>query len=263
MEVIIDMTNRMFATVKSKPCPFKCIYCFTKCGNFKRNIYLDTLTTKELYKITDDVETIQPACDTEFLLHPNWKEILLRLSILNKNISFATKMSINDEDVEFLSAINKLLKVNNKILNIGVTIIKIDNYKELEPCAPSPIKRIETLKKLNNAGIKTNVIIRPIFPSLTTSEINQIIGETYKYSFGYLVGPLYLNENVESFLKNKKYKYDLIKKCPEWNQSKELNVMYCHEIITNVAEIASKYRKQVFFSNEQCISYLTNCNIGE
>lgn len=84
--------------------------------------------------------------DTEFLLHPKWKEILLRLSTLNKNISFATKMAISDEDAEFLGNVNKLLSVNKKVLNIGVTIIKIDNYKELEPNAPTPIARIETLK---------------------------------------------------------------------------------------------------------------------
>ena len=103
-------------------------------------------------------------------------------------------MAISDEDAEFLGNVNKLLSVNKKVLNIGVTIIKIDNYKELEPNAPTPIARIETLKKLYNVGIKTNVIMRPIFPNLTSSEIEYIIEKTYNYAVGYLVGPLYIND---------------------------------------------------------------------
>lgn len=256
------MTNRLFATIKTKPCPFNCIYCFTKCENFKQNIFLDSLSVKELYDVTDDFETIQPACDTEFLLHPKWKEILLRLSTLNKNISFATKMAISDEDAEFLGNVNKLLSVNKKVLNIGVTIIKIDNYKELEPNAPTPIARIETLKKLYNVGIKTNVIMRPIFPNLTSSEIEYIIEKTYNYAVGYLVGPLYINDAVKLYLNNNNFNFSLMKKNPDWNQYKELDVAYCHEIITCVAEIAAKFKKQVFFSNEQCVSYIISNEFG-
>lgn len=141
-----------------------------------------------------------------------WKEILLRLSTLNKNISFATKMAISDEDAEFLGNVNKLLSVNKKVLNIGVTIIKIDNYKELEPNAPTPIARIETLKKLYNVGIKTNVIMRPIFPNLTSSEIEYIIEKTYNYAVGYLVGPLYINDAVKLYLNNNNFNFSLMKK---------------------------------------------------
>lgn len=93
--------NRLFATVNTKPCPYNCIYCFTKCDNFRKNISIDSLSNRQLYEMTKDVDIIQPACDTEFLLHPQWKEILLRLATLNKNISFATKMSIKDDDIVF------------------------------------------------------------------------------------------------------------------------------------------------------------------
>ena len=56
--------------------------------------------------------------------------------------------------------------------------------------------------------------------------------------------------------------FSLMKKNPDWNQSKELDVAYCHEIITCVAEIAAKFKKQVFFSNEQCVSYIISNEFG-
>ena len=69
--------NSLFATVNTKPCPYNCIYCFTKCDNFRKNISIDSLSNRQLYEMTKDVDIIQPACDTEFLLHPQWKDLLL------------------------------------------------------------------------------------------------------------------------------------------------------------------------------------------
>lgn len=250
------VSNRLFATVNTKPCPYNCIYCFTKCDNFRKNISIDSLSNRQLYEMTKDVDIIQPACDTEFLLHPQWKEILLRLATLNKNISFATKMSIKDDDIVFLQNINKLLKLNKKILNIGVTIIKIDEYRELEPNAPTPQMRIDTLKKLSDAGISTNVIMRPIFPNLTFKEIDNILKITHNYSEGYLVGPLYINNAVSKYLQKINCSVKIEKTSPGWNQYEGLDVIYSHEIMTYIAEMAAKYKKQVFFSNEQCVLYI-------
>lgn len=248
--------NRLYATIQSDECPFKCIYCFTQCDNFKKNILIDSLSDEELHTMTENIDIIQPACDTEFLLHPRWKDILMNLAKLNKNISFATKMLIKDDDIVFLKSIDRLLKRKNKILNIGVTIVKVKDYKELEPNAPSPKMRIKNLKRLFDAGISCNIIIRPIFPNLSFEEIDSLIEMTHNYTEGYLVGPLYTNDKVLTYLKDKQCPIKEKQKSPGWNQHKNLDVIYCHEIMTYIGETTAKYRKQVFFSNEQCIQYV-------
>ena len=63
-------------------------------------------------------------------------------------ISFATKSEIGGEDIQFLKSINEILMANKRILHIGVTIVKLKDWRELEPNAPSPDARIATLRRL-------------------------------------------------------------------------------------------------------------------
>ncbi len=249
------MDNRLFATIEHQICPYGCIYCFTKCQNYKQNISIDKMPIDKLLALTSDIETIQPACDTEFLLHPDWKNILLNLSQLDKNISFATKTAVNNEELKILTKVNKILESKQKILNIGISITKIDNYKELEPNAPSPNLRIKSLKKLYEAGINSNIIIRPLFPNLSYKEIQYIFENTYKYTEGYIIGPLYVNDEVKKYLNSINCDLPLEKKSPEWNDNNELEVLYCPETVKIITDVASKFNKHIFFSNEEYITY--------
>jgi DNA repair photolyase len=45
----------------------------------------------------------------------------------------------------------------------------------MEPRAPTPSKRLETIKRLSDAGIPTMVMVAPIIPMLTDPEIERIL----------------------------------------------------------------------------------------
>jgi DNA repair photolyase len=247
-----DVDSRVFATV-SNQCPFKCIYCFVENRDYHKSKAIDRESFAEIKAFAGSSDVIQPACDTELLLNPNWRALLLELVRLRKNISFATKLDIKDEDADFLSDINQLLQLSGHILNVGVTIVKTTDYKEIEPYAPAPVLRVETLKKLYERGIATNVIIRPVMPTLTNKEVEYIIASTHNFCFGYLIGPLYLNNAVQNYLARHQIVAETVVKAPSWNNHYPIGAVYCYEILAYIAEICATYHKRVYYSNEQCV----------
>lgn len=256
------MENRLYATVRTKTCPYRCIYCFATNPNYKSGKDLTSVSDKELKALAENNDILQPACDSELLLYPNWKELLTRMALLKKSISFATKMEIKDEDIEFLKQINQKLNEFGEILNVGVTIIKWDSYKEIEPCAPSPEKRIQTLKKLYENGIGCSLIIRPLFPDSSFSDLKKIVDRSQAFCYGYLIGPLYANDSVLQYLKQRNVSYILERKSPDWNQKKALSVIKTPELERELEKYIIHFNKKFFRSNSECVSFIREkiCN---
>ena len=77
------------------------------------------------------------------------------------NLEILTKSALVYRDVELLKKF--------KNLRVGISLNSLDSKvsKLLEPGATLPKGRIEVLKKLYTAGIKTYLFISPIFPEIT------------------------------------------------------------------------------------------------
>lgn len=249
------MKKRLYVSNVKKQCPYQCIYCFVNSENYKQGVRIENL--EERPEVGDTYDIIQPACDSEFLLENNWRDILDKLVLLKKTISFATKKNVSCNEVEYLKEANNQLMSANKILNIGVTICRYSGYKTIEPFAPSPEERIEGLKRMYEAGIGCNVIIRPFFPDSDLEDIYKIVEKTKEYCFGYLIGPLYVNEKVRMYLKdvsNGKYLKEIQIRNPEWNQNQSMEVIYADKKMKEIREFINKHGKYVFNNNEECVS---------
>lgn len=59
-------------------------------------------------------------------------------------------------------------------LSILLTVVTIEKAKQLEPNAPSPIERLESVKELRKAGLHVTLFVRPIIPGITDKEIERI-----------------------------------------------------------------------------------------
>jgi len=57
-------------------------------------------------------------------------------------------------------------------VNLTVTTLNVELARILEPRAPRPDLRIETVRKLNQAGIATGVSCSPVIPGITDSPRN-------------------------------------------------------------------------------------------
>ena len=80
--------------------------------------------------------------------------------------SILTKGSLILRDLDLLQECAEVGEVGT---NVSVGFVDKEMWRLLEPGTPSPIKRLEVCRKLNEAGIPCGVLMAPIIPFLTDS----------------------------------------------------------------------------------------------
>lgn len=83
-----------------------------------------------------------------------------------KDIFIITKSLLNDNSILRLADLNRQMKNNGNQLYLGVSVCANESYGEVEQkgLCPSPIERISNLERGYRQGIKTLLLLRPIFP---------------------------------------------------------------------------------------------------
>ncbi len=78
---------------------------------------------------------------------------------------------------------------NGVIVSFSFSTMDENLAKIIEPGAPSPIKRLEAMKKYSDAGFKTGIINMPVLPFLSDSEkgIETMVKASMKYGANYLL----------------------------------------------------------------------------
>lgn len=256
--LIIDKDRALVYSQLS--CPLDCKYCFVEDLNFnqKKNVsYISEEQFELIEKLPEEISIIMLGCDTEFFQsRKNSLEILERLSKLNKDISVITKLSLSKDFIEKIKEIDKKLNYHNNFLSFSISLSSLDTAEKWEPKAPSPGKRIETLKIAYESNLKTLVALRPLLPSVSGEEIERIVAMTEKYCYGYYSGSLYLkklelpgNEDITG-LKTEKLQ-------PHWMP--EGNIFYKIEKegqMDLLRQVLAKYKKPLFSGAAEGMEYL-------
>lgn len=249
--------KRLLGTAGKKGCKFACVYCFTHDPDFKRCPVLDSKRPSSLIAESKGVEIVQPACDTELFLMEDWKEYLDKLVSAGRVVSFATKAIVPDEDVQFLKRINELLMSRGSALHICVTIVRLFDWQDLEPNAPSPSDRIRFLRRLWEAGIGTCVAVRPMIPFVQDGELEELVSKTYRFCYGYMSGPLYLTRGLREYLRERGIVCESVKKKAEWQTGEpELEVVYSRELEKRLCDVAAEAGRKYFESNLEAAYYV-------
>jgi DNA repair photolyase len=63
---------------------------------------------------------------------------------------------------------------------ISITTLDAKLARKMEPRAASPAKRLETVRKLSEAGIPVSVLVAPIIPAINDHEIEAILQASYQ-----------------------------------------------------------------------------------
>lgn len=176
-----------------KGCSYNCLYCFSRDlttfarrkSEHKEFHYLvgnrpdllekwfDKILNKEEYdytkaeevafkeriplKIGAGADPFPPVEKTEKITH----DVLMSLKKIDYPVELQTK---NPEG--FLNYAEEFIGMN---LTIAVTLISADDKfsKAVEPCAPSPTKRLEAIKKLTDMGFNVMIKMQPaIYPKI-------------------------------------------------------------------------------------------------
>jgi DNA repair photolyase len=100
------------------------------------------------------------------------RRILEVLERAGHPVGIVTKSALVLRDVDILArmAERKLAKVA-----LSVTTLDPELARKMEPRAATPMRRLETLRRLSQAGVPTSVMVAPVIPALNDSEIERIL----------------------------------------------------------------------------------------
>jgi DNA repair photolyase len=164
-------------------CEFACKYCYARYTHefmelrdsldFERKIYVKQhaaeLLRHELRRVKAGEEiAIGTATDP---YQPIERRLEVTRSILKEfsrhaglELGIVTKSNLVLRDIDLLQ---RIAEHNQIFVNLTVTTLDVDLARILEPRAPRPDLRIETVHKLNLEGVNAGVICAPVVPGIT------------------------------------------------------------------------------------------------
>ncbi|AXQ92927.1 PA0069 family radical SAM protein [Cereibacter azotoformans] len=172
-------------------CEHGCIYCFARPTHAYLNLSpgldfetrliarpgIAAVLERELrsrsYRVAPvalgtNTDPYQPIESTHRLM----REILEVLRDFRHPTAITTKGTLIERDLDLLApmAADGLLRVG-----ISVTTLDPDLSRRLEPRAPPPARRLQTIRRLTGAGIPVRAMIAPVIPGLTDPELDRIV----------------------------------------------------------------------------------------
>jgi DNA repair photolyase len=81
-------------------------------------------------------------------------------------LGMVTKSPLVLRDLEILAQLARIAKVR---VFFTVTTVDLDLWRRLEPGTASPFKRLDVMRRLNAAGVRSGVLLAPILPGITDS----------------------------------------------------------------------------------------------
>jgi DNA repair photolyase len=100
------------------------------------------------------------------------RRILEVLDRAGHPVGIVTKSALVLRDLDILArmAERKLAKVA-----LSVTTLDGELARKMEPRAATPMRRLEALRRLSQAGVPTTVMVAPVIPALTDMEMERIL----------------------------------------------------------------------------------------
>ncbi|MGM0680339.1 MAG: PA0069 family radical SAM protein [Pseudomonadota bacterium] len=102
------------------------------------------------------------------------RSILEVLHAHNHPVAIITKSALVERDIDLLAP---MAGMNLVKVFVSVTTLDRDLGRQLEPRAAAPQRRLETIRRLQQAGIPVGVLMAPVIPALNDHEIEQLLGE--------------------------------------------------------------------------------------
>ena len=257
-------------------CSFNCIYCYIRGSKYGENmaeslsvkVNAPELLEKQLLKRAEKGEygfialssSTEPYMPIEGKLKLTRKllEIILKYSF---PVEVATKSKLVLRDLDLLKEIDKNAVLpddlkpklrHGAIISFSISTLDEKLAKILEPGAPKPIERLETMRKCKDEGFFTGVCFIPVLPFLSDSkeQLEETIKTVKEYNADFIFvggltlfgkGPLDCKTLYYQFLE--KHYPDLVSKYKSlyrifFAPSKE----YQKELEKRSVEICKKYK---------------------
>ena len=100
------------------------------------------------------------------------RRILEVLERAGHPVGIVTKSTLVLRDLDILA---RMAERNLVKVAVSVTTLDPKIARTMEPRAPTPPRRLETLRRLSAAGVPTSVMIGPVIPAINDAEIERIL----------------------------------------------------------------------------------------
>lgn len=87
-------------------------------------------------------------------------------------VSLITKNSLITRDIDLLSELASM-----QLCKVAISVTSLDQSltKVMEPACTTPAGRLETIRKLKEAGVPVHVMVAPLIPGLNDSEMTSVL----------------------------------------------------------------------------------------
>jgi DNA repair photolyase len=202
-EVQVDSTRKIITRNQSpdigfdrsinpyRGCEHGCIYCFARPTHaylglspgldFESKLFVKPeaaeLLEKELAhpKYTPRVIAIGTSTDPYQPIERRYKVMRRILEVLdraNHPLGIVTKSALVLRDLDILA---RMAERNLVRVALSVTTLDPTLARKMEPRAATPMRRLETLRRLSQAGVPTTVMVAPIIPAINDMDIERIL----------------------------------------------------------------------------------------
>jgi DNA repair photolyase len=90
----------------------------------------------------------------------------------NHPVSLITKCALIERDIDLLAPMARKRLAH---VTISITTLNQDISRYMEPRATAPLRRLQAVKRLSDAGIPVNVNVAPVVPFITDHELESIM----------------------------------------------------------------------------------------
>ena len=172
-------------------CEHGCVYCFARPTHaylglspgldFESKLFVKPeaaeLLEKELASPNYSPKVIAIGTNTDPYqpIERRYKVMRRILEVLDRAghpVGIVTKSALVLRDLDILA---RMAERNLAKVALSVTTLDPELARKLEPRAATPMRRLETLRRLSQAGVPTTVMVAPIIPALNDSEIERIL----------------------------------------------------------------------------------------
>jgi DNA repair photolyase len=172
-------------------CEHGCIYCYARPGHawlghspgldFESRLYykpeLPELLRMELASKSYECAPVALGAATDAYQPVEQRlglsrRVLKQLQACDHPLVIMSKSALVERDIDLLSA---MANKNQVRVMISLTTLDARLARRLEPRAAAPRRRLETIRRLQQADIQVGVLVAPVIPMLTDSELETLM----------------------------------------------------------------------------------------
>jgi DNA repair photolyase len=172
-------------------CEHGCIYCFARPSHaylglspgldFETRLFAKTnapeLLRAELSKPGFRSDVIAFGVNTD-AFQPTEKKLEITrkclevVSEFNQAVGLITKSALIERDIDILQSL-----AARKLVHVAISVTTLDHHlsRYLEPRTAAPTRRLQTIRRLADAGIPVSINIAPVIPFLTDHELETLL----------------------------------------------------------------------------------------